>query len=161
MQILVSQQPAAGEFRTLGAVLKIITYLDRIGRYGRDIARLAARTPLGERGSPWSLLQKMADQAAAMVQAALEGFETRDLKRSRAVYDADDAVDELNRQVLTECAAGMKSAEGNPAYLHEVLVARDLERVADNACKIAEKTIYMVTGQRRNRFLGRGGRVLV
>lgn len=32
---------------------------------------------------------------------------------------------------------------------HYILVTRHLERVADNACKIAEQVVYMVTGKRR------------
>lgn len=70
-------------------------------------------------------------------------------------------MDELNRQVLTECVAGMKPAGESLAYLQEVLVSRDLERVADNACKIAEKTIYMVTGRRRTQFLGKDGTIIL
>ncbi len=159
MRLLVTQQPAGRDLRALGAVLKIVTYLDRIGRYGYDLARLATGTATEQRGSPWPLLQIMSDQAASMVQTALRAFETRDLGMARAVYEADDAVDELNRQVLTECVAGTKAGADGSGLLKEVLVSRDLERVADNACKIAEKTIYMVTGRRRTQFLGKDGKV--
>lgn len=159
MRILVTQQPAARDIRALGAVLKIITYLDRIGRYGHDLAQLAMRAAAGDRGSAWPLLQMMSDQAASMVETALQAFRARNLAMARAVYEADDAVDELNRQVLTECVAAMKPANESLVYLQEVLVSRDLERVADNACKIAEKTIYTITGRRRTQFLGKDGKV--
>ena len=33
--------------------------------------------------------------------------------------------------------------------IHYILVARYLERIADNSCKIAEKAIYVATGRRR------------
>ena len=38
LRLIALHQPVASDMRTLGAILKIITYLNRIGRYGKDIA---------------------------------------------------------------------------------------------------------------------------
>lgn len=154
IRLLVTRQPAARDARTLGAVLKTTTYLDRVGRLGLDIARYAGEFPKKEHYSPWSVLEMMGEQATTMLRVALEAFDTGDLERARAVYEADDAVDELNRQVLRECMVGLAGKPpGPPETVLYVLVGRHLERVADNACKIAEKTIYMQTGHRRREFL--------
>ena len=154
VRVLVTRQPAASDARTLGACLKVGTYLDRVGRLGLDIAKYVRDFSSQEHLPAWSLLQMMSEQARAMMNVALEAFQTADLEKARSVYDADDAVDELNRQVLRECIVGL---QGNPPEPHQlfvyVLVSRHLERVADNACKIAEKTIYMKTGHRRRDFL--------
>jgi phosphate transport system protein len=154
IRVLVTRQPAASDARTLGACLKVGTYLDRVGRLGLDIAKYVRDFSAQDHLPPWALLQMMSEQARAMMRVALEAFENSDVDKARSVYDADDAVDELNRQVLRECIVGL---QGNPPEPHQlfvyVLVSRHLERVADNACKIAEKTIYMKTGHRRRDFL--------
>lgn len=154
IRLLVTRQPAARDARTLGAVLKVITYLDRVGRLGLDTARYVKEFPTKEHFSPWSLLQMMAEQSTTMLRVALDAFDSGDLEKAKAVYEADDAVDELNRQVLRECMVGLAGKPPEPPQLVlYVLVGRHLERVADNACKIAEKTIYMQTGHRRREFL--------
>src|ERR1041385_109810 len=40
LDLLALNQPMAHDLRAIGASLKIITYLDRIGRYGYDIAKV-------------------------------------------------------------------------------------------------------------------------
>ena len=51
------------------------------------------------------------------------------------------------------------SFEKDPASVRrlagDLLVARHFERIADNACKVGEKTIYALTGQRRSEYLPR------
>lgn len=154
IRLLITRQPAARDARTLGAVLKVITYLDRVGRLGLDTARYVPEFRGREHYPPWAILQMMAEQATTMLHVALDAFDNGDLDKARAVYEADDAVDELNRQVLRECLAGLSGNPPEPPPLViYVLVGRHLERVADNACKIAEKTIYMQTGHRRREFL--------
>ena len=37
----------------------------------------------------------------------------------------------------------------------DFLTARQFERIADNSCKVAEKTIYALTGMRRSEYLPR------
>src|SRR5688572_11330770 len=39
LSLLMLQAPVAKDLRRIGAILKIITYLNRIGRYGYDIAK--------------------------------------------------------------------------------------------------------------------------
>jgi phosphate transport system protein len=154
IRVLVTRQPAARDARTLGACLKVGTYLDRVGRLGLDIAKYVRQSPSKDQFPPFSLLQIMQDQSLAMLRVALAAFDAGDVEKARAVYEADDAVDELNRQVIKECIIALGKDPGRPPQIVAyVLVSRHLERVADNACKIAEKTIYMETGHRRREFL--------
>ncbi len=154
IRILIARQPAARDARTLGAVLKVNTYLDRIGRLGLDVAKYVRDTPVKPPLPQWHLLEMMCEQGCAMVRASMSAFENGDVRLATEVYDADDAVDELNRQVLKECIHGLQGDPPEPPELViYVLISRHLERIADNACKIAEKTIYMETGHRRREFL--------
>lgn len=150
LDLLALHQPMASDLRTLGACLKIITYLDRIGRYGYDIAKvtkeLEGKTHLGKLVS----IPYMAELAAGMLDDALRAFRERDAALAHGLYARDDAVDALNDQIFRECVTYMMEDPRNITICSRyILVARHLERAADNACKIAEKTIYMVKGERR------------
>jgi phosphate transport system protein len=160
IRILIARQPAARDARTLGAALKVNTYLDRVGRLGLDVAKYVRDTPVKPPLPQWALLRMMCEQGCSMVRASMTAFQKGDVQLATDVYEADHAVDELNRQVLKECIHGLRGEPPEPPELViYVLVSRHLERIADNACKIAEKTIYMETGRRRREFLTPENRV--
>ena len=153
---LVLRQPAAVDLRTAASLLKVTTHIDRIGRLGFDMARITA--PLPEKDSPRvrALLQQMDDVVEAMVQQSIEALRTDQIKLAQGLFARDDAVDwmhrEANRLIVTELSQSPKQAQ---RLTGQLLVARHFERIADNACKVGEKTIYAVTGQRRSEYLPR------
>ncbi|HVM45834.1 MAG TPA: phosphate signaling complex protein PhoU [Candidatus Thermoplasmatota archaeon] len=150
LDLLALHQPMASDLRTIGAALKIITYLDRIGRYGYDIA--LATLALEGRSHIRKLvgIPLMTDKALHLLDTSLEAFRTRNATLARGVQPADDEVDGLYEQILRECVTYMIE---EPRHITQctqyILVARHIERVGDNAGKIAEKSIYMATGERR------------
>jgi phosphate transport system protein len=150
LDLLALHQPMASDLRTLGACLKIITYLDRIGRYGYDIAKVARELEGKQHLSKLVSIPYMAELAAQMLDDALRAFQGRDAALAQSLYQRDDAVDALNEQIFRECVTYMmEDARNISPCSRYILVARHLERAADNACKIAEKTIYMAKGERR------------
>lgn len=150
LELLARNQPMAIDLRTLGATLKIITYLDRIGRYGYDIAQAAKAMQGKEHVKKLVTLPHMANLAAAMLDDAMKAFAERNAQMARAVGERDEVVDGLNDQTFRECVTFMiEDPRTIGVCAHYILVARHLERAADNAAKIAEKTLYMVTGERR------------
>lgn len=150
IDLIARHQPMAGDLRTLGTILKLITYLDRIARYGYDIAKVTLE--MGDRPHIAKLvtIPHMARICDDMVDQAITAFMTNDADRALRVFPRDEEVDALYEQVFRECLTYMM--EDNRLITqcaHYILVIRHLERVADNACKIAEKVVYMVTGKRR------------
>lgn len=150
LDLIALHQPMAKDVRTLGAVLKIITYLDRIGRYGYDIAHatyaLEGKTHVRRLVS----IPHMTEKALQLLENALTAFRQRDADLARTVQPADDDVDALYEQILRECITHMiEDPRTITPCTQYILVARHIERVGDNAGKIAEKTLYMVTGERR------------
>jgi phosphate transport system protein len=92
----------------------------------------------------------MRDKALALLDTALHAFQARDAAAARTVQPADDEVDALYEQIFRECLTYMLEDPRNiTACAQYILVARHLERVGDNAGKIAEKAIYAATGERR------------
>ena len=150
LDLLALNQPMAQDLRLLGATLKILTYLDRIGRYGYDIAKVARQMAGQEHVRKPVAFTVMAEHAARMLDQALAAYRDRDAALARAVPHQDEVVDGLYEQVFRQCVTYMlEDSKTITACAHYILVARHLERAADNASKIAEKTLYMVTGERR------------
>jgi phosphate transport system protein len=150
LDLLALNQPMAQDLRTAGASLKIITYLDRIGRYGYDVAKVTRGMEGAQHLRKPVAFLPMAEAALRMLDLALEAYRDRDAAKARSVPPQDEVVDGLYDQVFRDSVTHMmEDPRTITLSAHYILVARHLERVADNANKIAEKTLYMVTGERR------------
>ena len=144
--LIALHQPVASDLRTIACVLKMETYLNRVGRYGKDIAAVAVE--LGQRPSLGKLvsLPYMTDVAAGMVENALKAFDSGDLKLLEGFPEKDDELDSMRWSIFRECVTYMMEDPKNITIsAHYIMIARYLERVADHACKMAEKIHYMVT----------------
>jgi phosphate transport system protein len=141
-------QPMAKDMRTLGAMLKIITYLTRIGRYGKDIAQVVPELSEKPHISKLVSIPHMATIVCSMIDDVLTAFETEDISLIKNFEDRDDDVDVLRYSVFRECVSYMAENPKNiTRCAHYIMIARYLERCADHACKIAEKVHYMATGE--------------
>lgn len=150
IDLIALNQPMGRDLRTLAATLKIITYLDRIGRYGFDVAKITKEMHEKEHIRRLIVIPHMAEQAAKMLSEAIDAFKTLDADKARKVQPQDELVDALYDQIFRECITFMvEDPRTIGVAAHYILAARHLERVGDNAGKIAEKVIYMVTGERR------------
>ncbi len=153
MHLIAIIQPEGSDLRTLGAALKIATCVDRIGRLGYDIARNLSTGPAPRDSTHQDLLREMDKHGRAMVVLAIHAFLTNDAAEAKEVFGMDDDVDALYLEVQKRLIALLQLGGLTVERLaHEILVARHLERVADNACKIAEKAIYAITGERRTEY---------
>ncbi|MGA8710938.1 MAG: phosphate signaling complex protein PhoU [Thermoplasmata archaeon] len=153
---LVLRQPAAVDLRTAAGLLKSTTHLDRIGRLGFDMARIASPEPAKENPALRTLLQQMDDVVESMIRQTIDALNRDDVELARQLFRRDDAVDTMHRQANRLIIAGFEKS-GAPVrrLAGDLLVARHFERIADNACKVGEKTIYALTGQRRSEYLPR------
>ncbi len=156
IRLVAVMQPEGPDLRTTEAVLKIANCVDRIGRLGYDISRYLAEGPDPSGGVIPDLVRRMDERARAMVAQSVEAFLGNDAPRAKAVFPMDDEVDALHGEVQGKLIELLR--RGGPAsdrLAYELLAARHLERVADNACKIAEKAVYAITGERRTEYLRR------
>lgn len=153
IRLIAMLQPEGADLRTLGAILKIANSVDRVGRLGYDLAELESAGVPPADPTPLELIGRMDQKARAMVQEAIRAFVDGDADRAKRVFALDDEVDAVHREV--QARVFQRLHEGGPAtdrLARALLAARHLERVGDNACKIAEKTVYAVTGERRPEY---------
>jgi len=150
LQLIALYQPMAKDMRAIACILKMITYLTRIGRYGKDIANVAKKLADKPHIAKLVEIPCMAEIVCKMINDALKAFETEDLSLIEDFSERDDSVDALRYSIFRECITYMMEEPKNiTRCTHYVMIARYLERCADHACKIAEKVYYMVTGERK------------
>ena len=148
LHLVALYQPMAKDIRTLGSILKMITYLMRIGRYGKDIAKVTLEIAEKPHIAKLVSIPYMAEIVCEMIDNALEAFKTETLPELADFDEKDDSVDALRYSVFRECITYMTEDPKNiTRCAHYIMIARYLERCADHACKMAEKIYYMVTGE--------------
>lgn len=148
LRLIALYQPMASDLRTLACVLKMITYLTRVGRYGKDIADVVIT--LGQTPHPAKLVSipYMADIARGMLDDALRAFMENRTDLFEDFAERDDKLDTLRWNIFRECITYMMEDTKNiTRCAHYIMVAKYLERCGDHACKMAEKIHYMVTGE--------------
>ena len=146
--IIGSQQPMASDLRSLVSALFITTDLERIADHAEGIARI--NMLLGDEPLPRRLgyIPAMADRAIAMLRDSLKAYIDHDTALATRVCEADDEVDRLQDSVYEECFKGMVA---DPSTIQRntymLWTSHNLERIADRCTNIAERVIYLVTGQ--------------
>jgi phosphate transport system protein len=148
LQLLTLHQPMAKDLRLIACSLKMITYLARIGRYGKDIAKVTIELSDKPHIKKLVSIPHMAVIVCRMIEDALIAFEKEDTSPIKDFSQRDDDVDELRYSIFRECITYMMEDQKTIGRcMHYAMVARYLERCADHACKMAEKIHYMVTGE--------------
>ncbi len=147
IDLLAMQQPMAVDLRFIVACIKINADLERVGDQAVNIAErvmdLATRPDPGLNVD----IPRMAQFSISMVRDALNSFLAADVAMAQTVLERDDLVDNMNREIFEAVDAAMAATAGNHRNLLDTLiVARNLERVADHATNIAEDVIFWVRG---------------
>ena len=146
--LIALQQPMAKDLRMLLAVLNIASALERVGDHAVNIAGAARRLSSSPTNLPEPEVGEMARLARAMLSDAIDAFIRGDAGSAREICRRDDSVDALNRSVFRAVLNQMsKDPQMIGVGMELVLVARNLERVADLATNIAEGVVYVVEGK--------------
>jgi phosphate transport system protein len=147
VQLLALQQLMAADLRFVLAVSRINNDLERIGDQAVNVAQSGQRILRHPRVKPYVDLPRMSELAEGMVRDSLNALVGGNVEVARSVLVRDDQVDSLRDQIFRELLSYMM---GDSAVVFQafelILVAKNLERVADHATNIAEDVIYIVAG---------------
>jgi phosphate transport system protein len=144
LKALALQAPVAGDLREVVAIKMIATDLERIGDLARNIAKSGSRLCLHP-GTPTTPgLAKLATDAQKILRRALDAFIANDAAAAHAVLDDDDPIDAGEASVIV---AAVRDIPEHPETASEtvdmILIAKNLERVADHATNVAEAVILI------------------
>src|SRR3989442_13095616 len=85
---------------------------------------------------------------AASLPATDQAFNQPDAALARHVLRGDDVIDALYHQIVQDMLAQVED-DGHKAAAHlaYIMIAKNLERIADHCTNIAEDVIYVHTGR--------------
>lgn len=145
VRLLATQAPVADDLREVIVAKMVAVDLERVGDLARNIAKSAIR--LSERAeiSAPSQLQVLADESQQILRRALDALAERDPSRAADVLADDDEVDEQQDIVIRAALDDIRSRPDLTSQeVDIILIAKNLERIADHATNIAESVIYAV-----------------
>ena len=150
--LLSLQQPVAGDLRTVVSALRMVSELERMGDLSVHVAKIARlRTP--ELAVPETVLptmERMATVAQDMVTRVRTIITDKDVEAAIELGRDDEVMDQLRRKsfavVLSDDWQG-----GVEAAVDIALLGRYYERIADHAVSVANRIVFVVTGQAPDR----------
>jgi phosphate transport system protein len=147
IRVLALRAPMADDLREVIAALKIAGVIERIGDYAKNIAKRVGHIEGRKRFEPLTLLPIMNELASDMVHDVLTAYAARDAVAAAEIVRRDAKVDAIYDSVFRNFVSYMVE---NPATISSVaqlmFVARNIERIGDQATNIAEIVHYAATG---------------
>lgn len=140
VQLFSRHAPLAEDLREVMASLRIVSALERVGDYAKNVARRTSLISELPEPGPIGELAALGEVSRQLLRKAMASYLDRNSEMAMEVVRGDEAVDrEYNRTFR----ALLQAAEANPALLEQVtqlqFVAKHFERVADQATNIAEQ----------------------
>jgi len=146
-ELLAKEQPMAIDLRFILAVIKINGDLERIGDQCAGITRRTkAIMKSGDIDLPVDFAA-MGEFAGRMIRSAVQALLEGDARLADSVREMDDEIDRMNHRANNDL---LKMIEEKPQYTQQamngILVAKNLERIADHASNISTDVIFWIRG---------------
>lgn len=146
--LLALQAPVARDLRQVVTSIQLVQDLTRMGTLAGHVAKIVRRRhPESVLPEPVNgYFAEMGRVAVSLGRAATEVLLNRDAEQAATLAEQDDAVDDLRRHLFTlltvrEWKWGVASA------VDVTLLGRYYERFADHAVEVAQRVIFLATGQ--------------
>jgi phosphate transport system protein len=128
--------------------MKIVNDLERVADSAVNIAQSVLVLNEEPQLKPYVDLPRLSDLVRQMVRDSLDAFVRRDARLAVSVCRRDDEIDALYKQLFRELLTFMiEDPKAVSRALHLLLIARNLERIADHATNISEDVVYYVEGR--------------
>jgi phosphate transport system protein len=146
-ELLAKEQPMAIDLRFILAVIKINNDLERIGDQSVGIVRRTKTILKTEAVDLPVDFAAMGEFAGRMIRSAVQALLDGDARLAESVREMDDEIDRMYRRAHNDM---LQLIQEKPQYTQQamngILVARNLERIADHASNIATDVIFWIRG---------------
>jgi phosphate transport system protein len=146
-ELLAKEQPMAIDLRFILAVIKINGDLERIGDQSVGIARRTREALEMDYIDLPVDMEAMGEYATRMIRTAIQALLEADARLADTVREMDDEIDRMNRRAHDDL---LQLIEEKPQHTQQamkgIMVAKNLERIADHASNIATDVIFWIRG---------------
>jgi phosphate transport system protein len=146
--LLSLQQPVAGDLRVVVSALRMVSELERMGDLSVHVAKIARlRVPeiaVPEDARP--TIARMGEVAEDMVRRVSAVITERNVEAAIELGRDDEEMDQLRRTSFTQLL-GDDWQYGVESAVDIALLGRYYERIADHAVSVANRVVFVVTGQ--------------
>jgi phosphate transport system protein len=147
LTLIATQQPAARDLRGIVASMNIVVDMERMGDHAAGIAKTVIRMGDEPLLKPLIDIPRMVQTAREMLRMSLDAYVRHDPEAAKAVVPMDDEMDMLYRAIFDELVEIMAhKPDGVERATYLLWCAHNLERIGDRVTNIAERVIFMTTG---------------
>ena len=148
INIIAKQSPVARDLRRINTILRMINDLERIADHCVNISKVVIANNGRDFLKPLVDLPRMQVICSEMIDDAIISFMEEDVMKARSIVKRDDEVDIIYEKIYVELLGMLAEDSGlKDQVVMLLLIGRYLERIADHTTNVAERTIYMMTGQ--------------
>ncbi|MBI3763771.1 MAG: phosphate signaling complex protein PhoU [Chloroflexi bacterium] len=145
--MIATQQPMAGDLRAIVAAMNVVNDLERMADHATGIAKTVLRMGGEPLLKPLVDIPRMGETVREMLKQSLDAFLARDVEAARGIAARDDEIDHLYKAVFDELLQFMiKDPTTVTRATYLLWTAHNLERMGDRVTNIAERVIFMTTG---------------
>ena len=145
---IASQQPVARDLRVIIADLLIASDLERMADHAAGIAKIVLEMDPSDASGPIDKLWRMADVMGDMIDKVWLAYDDGDEALAREVGRLDGEVDDLHEEVLAALVMRLATEpDTSSRATHLLWITHKLERIGDHATNVAERVVFMVTGE--------------
>lgn len=150
LNIILHQQPVAGDFHLVSAVLKMITDMKRIGDIAEDVAELSTQINKSYKSDVMNDIVKMGQLSINMLKNTINSYIQQNTEIARNMCKSDDKVDELftisKEKIVNIIKIDEDYADEAPDIL---MMAKYFERLCDHIVNMSEWVLYAFTGNKK------------
>lgn len=144
IELIARHQPVGTDLRFLVGVIKMNNDLERMGDHAVNIADQVAYILKQPHHKPVVNIRSMAKEVKAMLKHSVESFINNDPELAQHVCENDSTVDDMRDETVRILLTHMlEEPEQIGSALSFLLVAKNLERIADLTTNICEDVIYI------------------
>lgn len=144
-EIIALSQPVASDLRLIVAAFKMSNDLERMGDQSKNIAVQVKHMELVDEARLKKMrLDVMTHFVRDMLRDALDSFVHGDAPQAKSVCDLDDEVDQINLYLIKKLSEEDGFQLNSGQRINVLIIAQNLERIADLATNIAEDVIFLV-----------------
>jgi phosphate transport system protein len=150
-RLLARQAPVASDLRTVLAISRAVTDLERAGDECKRIARFALASAAAGAVGPSRVMHRplrhMAELASESMRVAVDALDRGDASVAHEVARLDREIDQefeaALRQLMT---VAMERTRLLKPVFDTVFALKSLERIGDHAKNVAEHVVFLVSG---------------